>query len=123
MKNVQLNKPPGTIDRLVDWFDERFQVRQLIDRALHVHIPKKSKTFYLGGMTLFMFGIQGITGALLALYYQPTPETAYESVLFITSNVNFKKLCNWFCICGSDFEFYSVISRRNKMSQGAGKYF
>ena len=89
MKNDQVRKSPNIIDRLVDWMDERFQIRQLIDGALHVHIPKKSKTFYLGGMTLFMFGIQGITGALLALYYQPTPESAYESVLFITSNVKF----------------------------------
>jgi quinol-cytochrome oxidoreductase complex cytochrome b subunit len=89
MKNVQVEKSPNIMDRLIDWMDQRFQIRQLIDSALHVHIPKQSKTFYLGGMTLFMFGIQGITGSLLALYYQPTPETAYESVLFITSNVNF----------------------------------
>jgi quinol-cytochrome oxidoreductase complex cytochrome b subunit len=73
----------------IEWMDERFQVKKLFEGAMHVFIPKESKTFYLGGMTLMVFIIQGITGALMTLYYQPTPENAYDSVLYITSSVNF----------------------------------
>ncbi|MFQ5401347.1 MAG: cytochrome bc complex cytochrome b subunit [Anaerolineae bacterium] len=69
--------------------DERFQVRDLSRALLHVYIPQESKPFYLGGITLFLFIEQVITGSLLTLYYQPTPDTAYDSVLFISSNVNF----------------------------------
>jgi quinol-cytochrome oxidoreductase complex cytochrome b subunit len=69
--------------------DERFQVRALANALMHVYIPRDAKTFYLGGITLFLFLEQTITGSLLTLYYQATPDEAYESVLFISSNVNF----------------------------------
>ena len=48
-----------------------------------------ARTYYFGGIALFLFGIQVVTGTLLALYYKPTPEAAYESVQFITSDVSF----------------------------------
>jgi len=44
---------------------------------------------YFGGIALFLFGIQVVTGTLLTLYYKPTPEAAYESVQFVTSDVSF----------------------------------
>ena len=43
----------------------------------------------LGGMTLFLFGIQVGTGALLLLYYRPSASEAYESVQFIMARVPF----------------------------------
>jgi quinol-cytochrome oxidoreductase complex cytochrome b subunit len=48
-----------------------------------------ARTYYFGGIALFLFGIQVVTGTLLALYYKPTPDAAYESVKFITSDVSF----------------------------------
>ncbi len=75
--------------QLVDWMDERYKVRELMGALMHVYIPKEAKTYYLGGITLFLFMVQAITGSLLTLYYQGTPDTAYDSVLFITGTVNF----------------------------------
>jgi quinol-cytochrome oxidoreductase complex cytochrome b subunit len=75
--------------RISDWFEERLQARTLFAALLHVRIPAQARTYYLGGMTLFLFGIQVVTGTLLALYYKPTPETAYDSVKYITSVVEF----------------------------------
>jgi quinol-cytochrome oxidoreductase complex cytochrome b subunit len=89
MNNENTSKSKNILVGTMDWMDDRFQVRALLDSLLHVYIPKESKTFYLGGITLFIFIVQGITGSLLALYYKPTPDTAYDSVLFITSSVNF----------------------------------
>jgi cytochrome b6 len=43
----------------------------------------------LGGITFALFMVQGVTGILLSLYYKPTPEGAYESILFIMNNVRF----------------------------------
>jgi cytochrome b6 len=40
-------------------------------------------------MTLFLFGIQIGTGALLLLYYRPSASEAYESVQFIMTRVPF----------------------------------
>jgi quinol-cytochrome oxidoreductase complex cytochrome b subunit len=77
------------VGRAVEWVDERYQVRVLLDALLHVPIPRTARTYYLGGITLFFFGVQAITGILLSLYYRPTPDAAYDSVLFIMNNVNF----------------------------------
>ncbi len=75
--------------RLLEWLDQRYRIMELVDAALEVYIPKDAKTYYLGGITLFLFMVQVVTGSLLTLYYQPTPDTAYESVLYIMSEVNF----------------------------------
>jgi quinol-cytochrome oxidoreductase complex cytochrome b subunit len=72
-----------------DWFEERLQARALFAALLHVRIPAKSRTYYLGGITLFLFGIQVVTGTLLTLYYKATPESAHDSVKYITSVVDF----------------------------------
>jgi quinol-cytochrome oxidoreductase complex cytochrome b subunit len=71
------------------WLEERLHLADLFGALLHVRIPASAKTYYLGGITLFAFGIQVVTGTLLALYYKPTPETAYDSVKYITSVVDF----------------------------------
>ena len=89
MQNQQVEQPASLWLRAVNWVDERYQARILVQALLHIRIPRSAKTFYLGGITLFLFGVQAITGILLSLYYRPTPESAYDSVLFIMNNVNF----------------------------------
>jgi ubiquinol-cytochrome c reductase cytochrome b subunit len=76
----------GSID---GWLEERLHWRGLMGALLHVRVPVESKTLFLGGITMFLFGVQVVTGTLLALYYKPTPDAAYDSVLFITSDVAF----------------------------------
>jgi quinol-cytochrome oxidoreductase complex cytochrome b subunit len=73
----------------IGWVENRLHLAPFVGALLHVRIPSDAKTFYLGGITLFLFGIQVVTGTLLALYYSPTPDAAYESVLSITSDVEF----------------------------------
>jgi quinol-cytochrome oxidoreductase complex cytochrome b subunit len=82
-------QPAGWPNRLFDWFDERIGLRQITRGLLHVTIPRSAHTYYLGGITMFFFGVQVISGILLALYYQPTPERAYDSVLYIMNQLNF----------------------------------
>ncbi len=75
--------------RVWDWLDGRYQLEALMDSLLHVDIPRTARTYYLGGITLFFFIVQAITGILLSLYYQPSPDRAYDSILFIMNEVNF----------------------------------
>jgi quinol-cytochrome oxidoreductase complex cytochrome b subunit len=81
--------PDGAPGGAIGWVEGRLHLGPFLNALLHVPIPRDAKTFYLGGITLFLFGIQVVTGTLLALYYSPTPEAAYESVLSITSDVSF----------------------------------
>ncbi len=77
--------------RIGDWFDERFDVRIPLQAFLKKPVPKHAIKWYfcLGGITFSLFLIQGVTGILLSLYYRPTTEGAYESILFIMNNVRF----------------------------------
>jgi cytochrome b6 len=75
----------------MDWLDERFDLSEPLEKFLRKPVPKHAIRWYfcLGGITFFLFVVQGITGILLSLYYRPTPEHAYESILFIMNNVRF----------------------------------
>jgi quinol-cytochrome oxidoreductase complex cytochrome b subunit len=77
--------------RVGDWFDARFDVRIPLEAFLKKPVPKHAIRWYfcLGGITFALFIIQGVTGILLSLYYKPTPNEAYESILFIMNNVRF----------------------------------
>ena len=79
--------PPVGSSRLRDWFFERLPLRPIAVFLASKQVPRHRHTFwyYFGGMTLFFFLIQIVTGILLALYYQPAPEHAYESVRMIVN--------------------------------------
>ena len=73
------------------WLRERVPVAELLEPLRHKTVPQHrySVWYYFGGMTLFLFGIQVGTGALLLLYYRPSAAEAYESVQFIMTRVPF----------------------------------
>ncbi len=77
--------------KLFNWIDERFNISPLIDFMKHKEVPvhKHSIWYYMGGVTLFLFIVQVLTGILLLLYYQPGVDSAYESVRFLMTKVNF----------------------------------
>ena len=76
---------------VIDWVDQRLDltgIRHFIaEKGVPVHAQKI--WYYLGGMTLFLFGVQVFTGILLLLYYRPSAAEAYESVQFIVTQVQF----------------------------------
>lgn len=77
--------------RTVDWVDERYQLKQPMEKILKKPVPKYAlRWFYcLGGMTAFLFVVQAVTGIMLAFYYKPTADQAYASIQFIESEVVF----------------------------------
>lgn len=89
MQGVRSLSPGRWLQALINWIDERIALRELVAAALHVTIPRSAHTYYLGGITLFFFGVQVTTGILLSLYYQPTPDTAYNSILYIMNQITF----------------------------------
>src|SRR5947208_9056646 len=73
------------------WFEERLGLSSVREFLSHKTVPVHSATmwYYFGGITLFLFTIQVMTGVLLLLYYRPSPTEAYESVQFIVTKVQF----------------------------------
>ncbi len=74
-----------------DWLDERLGWETLIAplRKKTVPLHRLSYWYFLGGITLFLFVIQVITGILLLLYYRPGANEAFESVQYIMTRVQF----------------------------------
>lgn len=80
------------LSSLADFFATRFPVDKLDFHYLiekkEVPLHKMSWGYYTGGLTLFFFIIQVITGLLLLFYYQPTVSDAFVSVKHITEHVS-----------------------------------
>jgi len=76
---------------LADWLRERYQIDQLTSfmKKKDVPIHKGFIWYYFGGITLFLFLIQVLTGILLLLYYKPGADTAFESVQFLITKVKY----------------------------------
>lgn len=77
------------------WFKERVpvsgaQIRELTNEPVPNHL--KRWWFCLGGTPAYLFVVQIVTGILLAFYYQGAPQTAYDSIHYITHEANF----GWF---------------------------
>ena len=77
--------------RILAWLDERFGAGSIEEFLRHKTVPVHRHTlwYYFGGMTLFLFIIQLLTGILLLLYYRPTPNDAFESVQYMMTQVRF----------------------------------
>jgi len=73
------------------WLDARFDWDDLTAPLRHKTVPshRLSYWYFLGGITLFLFGIQVATGILLLLYYRPGANDAFESVQYIMTRVQF----------------------------------
>ncbi len=70
-----------------NWLDERIAWREVWGSIFLRKIPKVNWLYTLGSATLFMVFIQGVTGILLTIYYVPTPNFAYDSVVYISTQV------------------------------------
>ena len=72
----------------VDWLDERTSLSGGARWLLFRKVPRGTNWFYtLGSATMFAFLSQAVTGVVLAMYYDPSPLRAYESVRYITNDV------------------------------------
>jgi quinol-cytochrome oxidoreductase complex cytochrome b subunit len=73
--------------------DTRLPLRDAIRESLERPMPSYARwPRVLGILALLLFAFLGITGVMLAFYYQPTPSQAYESVTILVRDVTF----GWF---------------------------
>ena len=77
--------------RLYAGFAERIPLQEIIEFMGKKYVPvhRGSVWYYFGGVSLFLFIVQVITGILLLLYYKGSEQLAWESIQFIMSKVEF----------------------------------
>jgi menaquinol-cytochrome c reductase cytochrome b subunit len=77
---------------IANWLDDRIGWRGIWETIFLRKVPKVNWFYTLGSATMVAALIQGVTGILLTMYYVPSPDSAYDSVQYITNVV----LMGWF---------------------------
>lgn len=101
-------RPDGVLQRVKESFqresvpltDDRGRMRAVMDNlVLHLHPSKVAVrtlkftyTWGLGGLAILMVMILAITGVMLMFVYTPTPQTAYNDILTLQTQVWYGQL-------------------------------
>lgn len=74
--------------KLFRWLDQRVDLRSARRALLDREVPDRLTWWHtLGSATLTVFGVQVVTGIVLATFYSPSPDHAYNSIQFIQQQV------------------------------------
>ena len=86
---IPRHRPPQGLG-LYGWFQDRLNI-ELLWRSLFIRkIPFGVNLLYtLGFVSLALFIVQALTGTILALYYSPSPDHAYDSIEYTITQVPF----------------------------------
>jgi menaquinol-cytochrome c reductase cytochrome b subunit len=72
----------------LDWLEERSGLVGGVKYFLFRKVPSDISWYHtLGSATLTAFLVQALTGVILAMYYKPDPNSAYESIQHITNDL------------------------------------
>jgi quinol-cytochrome oxidoreductase complex cytochrome b subunit len=87
-KSARREQLEGLLLAPVDWLEERSGLVGGVKYFLFRNVPRDISWLQtLGSATLTAFIVQAITGAILAMYYKPDPDKAWESIEYITNDL------------------------------------
>jgi len=87
-KSARRQQVEAAITYPLDWIEERSGLVGAVRYFLFRNVPRDTNWFHtLGSATLTAFLVQAVTGIILAMYYKPDPNSAYESIQNITNHV------------------------------------
>ncbi len=106
------------------WLDERLDLAGIKRALLDREVPDRLTWWHtLGSAVLTVFVVQVVTGVVLATYYSPSPDHAYESVRFIQSQVASGALLRGIHHWGASAMVVLVLAHMIRVfSMGAYKY-
>ena len=89
-KSERRRQVVGMVLYPIDWLEERSGLVGGVKYFLFRKVPGDTGWAHtLGSATLTAFLVQAITGVILAMFYKPSPDEAYESIQHITNDVDF----------------------------------
>jgi ubiquinol-cytochrome c reductase cytochrome b subunit len=98
------------VNDLLDWLDSRTGWRT--GRAHLLEEPIQAGVgwwFVTGSILLMLLSVQLITGVVLAMYYVPSPEHAYDSIRYIMERVMFGRVLRGLHFFGASFIVVAAV--------------
>ena len=96
LQRIRYSIFPGTLGKLKDRESYRNFFNSLIlhfrPRSVQERTLRFSLTWGLGGMAVVLVFMMLTTGLMLKFAYQPVPDRAYESIIYLQNNVLFGQL-------------------------------
>jgi menaquinol-cytochrome c reductase cytochrome b subunit len=87
-KSARRRQVEAAINYPIDWLEERSGLIGGTRYFLFRKVPADTNWMQtLGSATLTAFIVQAVTGVILAMYYKPHPQTAYQSIQHITNDL------------------------------------
>src|SRR5213596_1056183 len=87
-KSARRQKLEAAVNYPLDWLEERSGLVGGVKFFLFRKVPSDIGWYHtLGSATLTAFIVQAVTGVILAMYYKPDPNSAYESIQHITNDL------------------------------------
>jgi quinol-cytochrome oxidoreductase complex cytochrome b subunit len=96
--------------RFAKWLDERLPLPRFIHYSFIVfQTPRNLNVWYtFGGILTFCFGVQIVTGIVLAMHYAASPELAFDAIQRIMRDVNYGWLIRNIHANGASMFFIAV---------------
>jgi ubiquinol-cytochrome c reductase cytochrome b subunit len=93
-----------------DWLDHRTGFRGLLKYLLDEPLPSGVGWWFVtGSIVMFLLTVQLLTGVLLAFFYSPSPDHAYDSVRFIMDRVLFGRVLRGLHFFGASFIVIAAV--------------
>ncbi|HXH24082.1 MAG TPA: cytochrome b N-terminal domain-containing protein [Vicinamibacterales bacterium] len=93
-----------------DWLESRTGLRTARKHLLDEPIPPGVGWWFVtGSVLILLLTVQLVTGVVLAMYYVPSPEHAYDSVRFIIERVSFGRIVRGLHFFGASFIVVAAV--------------
>src|SRR6266536_3016396 len=87
-KSPRRQRLEAAVNYPIDWLEERSGLIGGLRYFLFRKVPADTNWMQtLGSATLTAFIVQTVTGVILAMYYKPDPQNAYQSIQHITNDL------------------------------------
>jgi ubiquinol-cytochrome c reductase cytochrome b subunit len=107
---------------LPDWLESRTGLRSARKHLLDEPIPAGVGWWFVtGSVLILLLTVQLITGVVLAMYYVPSPEFAYDSVRYIMERVTFGRILRGLHFFGASFMVIAAVIHMLRVV-GLGSY-
>ena len=94
----------GPLRSLLAWLDSRTNISSARKHLLDEELPAGTGWWFVtGSILLFLLSTQIISGIVLAMYYVPAPQYAYDSVRFIMDRLPFGSILRGLHFFGASF--------------------